>query len=163
MIPSIAARNAASVFPDPVGARISVDAPEAIAGQPSCCGRVGASKDAANQSRTGAWKLESSAGVVVTFSGYRDDAGLAEEEGDSPDEDREADEPAHEHGPEEDAVRDAERARGEAGDVEERVQRDGEHEEEQPGTDGLTDKALEADVDGVAGEKVLLNAPDRVR
>src|SRR5688572_18427893 len=71
MIPSIAARNAASVFPDPVGARISVDAPEAIAGQPSCCGRVGASKDAANQSRTGAWKLESSAGVVVTVSGYR--------------------------------------------------------------------------------------------
>src|SRR5688572_410883 len=94
----------------------------------------------------------------VLIAGHRS----AEEEGDSPDEDREADEPAHEHGPEEDAVRDAKRARGEAGDVEERVQRDGEHEEEQPCADGLTDQALQADVDGVAGEELLLNAPDRV-
>jgi hypothetical protein len=31
-------RNAVSVLPLPVGARISVDSPRAIAGQPSCCG-----------------------------------------------------------------------------------------------------------------------------
>ena len=32
-------RNAVSVLPLPVGARISVDSPRAIAGQPSVCGR----------------------------------------------------------------------------------------------------------------------------
>jgi hypothetical protein len=45
-------RNAARVFPLPVGARISVDSPRAIAGQPCACGRVGASNDEENQSRT---------------------------------------------------------------------------------------------------------------
>src|SRR6185503_17053911 len=41
-------RNAVSVLPDPVGARISVDSPRAIAGQPSICGAVGSSKTALN-------------------------------------------------------------------------------------------------------------------
>jgi len=39
-------------FPLPVGDRISVESPRAIAGQPSVCGRVGASKARANHSRT---------------------------------------------------------------------------------------------------------------
>jgi hypothetical protein len=34
--------NAVSVLPLPVGARISVDSPQEIAGQPSACGRVSA-------------------------------------------------------------------------------------------------------------------------
>ena len=38
----MAHRNAVSVLPLPVGARISVDSPRAIAGQPSVCGGVGA-------------------------------------------------------------------------------------------------------------------------
>ena len=45
-------RNAVSVFPLPVGARISVDSPRAIAGQPSCCGFVGASNALVNHART---------------------------------------------------------------------------------------------------------------
>ena len=49
---SMAQRNAASVLPLPVGARISVDSPRAMAGQPSACGGVGASNDAWNQSAT---------------------------------------------------------------------------------------------------------------
>src|SRR5258707_1067683 len=44
-------RNALSVLPLPVGARISVDSPRAIAGQPSTCGRVGASNAPENQPR----------------------------------------------------------------------------------------------------------------
>ena len=46
-------RNAVSVLPLPVGARISVDSPRAIGGQPSACGAVGSSKAAVNQARTG--------------------------------------------------------------------------------------------------------------
>src|SRR5262249_43985564 len=52
----IAHRNAVSVLPLPVGARISVDSPRAIAGHPSACGGVGASNDARNQSATAGWK-----------------------------------------------------------------------------------------------------------
>jgi len=50
-------KNAARVLPLPVGARIKVDSPRAIAGQPAICGRVGAGKTAANQSRTAGWKM----------------------------------------------------------------------------------------------------------
>src|ERR1700693_4587163 len=46
-------RKAARVFPVPVGARIKVDSPRAIAGQPCSCGLVGAAKTASNHSRTG--------------------------------------------------------------------------------------------------------------
>src|ERR1017187_4774878 len=49
-------RKAARVLPVPVGARMRVDSPRAIAGQPSCWGRVGAGKTASNQARTGGWK-----------------------------------------------------------------------------------------------------------
>src|ERR1017187_6684824 len=49
-------RKAARVLPVPVGARMRVDSPRAMAGQPSCWGRVGAGKTASNQARTGGGK-----------------------------------------------------------------------------------------------------------
>ena len=51
---SIPQRKAASVFPEPVGAQISVLAPLEIAGQPPACAGVGASNDFSNHLRTGA-------------------------------------------------------------------------------------------------------------
>src|SRR5450432_2131165 len=48
-------RKAARVLPVPVGARIKVDSPRAIAGHPRICGLVGAGKTASNHSRTAAW------------------------------------------------------------------------------------------------------------
>src|ERR1035437_6672810 len=49
-------RNAARVFPVPVGASIRVDSPRAIAGQPSRCGAVGPGNDARNQAAVMGWK-----------------------------------------------------------------------------------------------------------
>ncbi len=46
-------RKAARVLPDPVGAEISVFAPEVINGQPCAWAGVGASKEASNQRLTG--------------------------------------------------------------------------------------------------------------
>src|SRR5437667_9360944 len=51
----IAHRNAASVFPDPVGAAISVSSPEAICFQPALCGAVGLPKRPVNQRVTSGW------------------------------------------------------------------------------------------------------------
>src|SRR5947207_14003360 len=48
---SIAARNAASVFPEPVGARTRTLSPSAIAGQASSCARVGVWNVASNHAR----------------------------------------------------------------------------------------------------------------
>jgi hypothetical protein len=48
-------RNAVSVFPLPVGARMSVDSPRAIAGHPWDCGGVGASNEPRNHSATAGW------------------------------------------------------------------------------------------------------------
>ena len=45
-------RNAAKVFPEPVGAAMSVDLPLAIDAQPFCCGGVGVSKRCLNQRQT---------------------------------------------------------------------------------------------------------------
>ena len=45
-------RNAASVFPVPVGARISVFSPLAIAGHPARCGALGVPSVSVNQRRT---------------------------------------------------------------------------------------------------------------
>ena len=53
---SIPARNAASVFPEPVGASSSVERPARIGGQPFLCAAVGSAKEARNQSRTAGWK-----------------------------------------------------------------------------------------------------------
>src|SRR3954462_4934569 len=49
-------RNAASVLPVPVGAKINEESPREIAGQPRIWGRVGPVKTAKNQSRTAGWK-----------------------------------------------------------------------------------------------------------
>ncbi len=56
---SIAARNAASVLPEPVGAAISVCRPARIAGQAAACGAVGAGNARANQAATAGWKVSS--------------------------------------------------------------------------------------------------------
>ncbi len=45
-------RKAASVFPEPVGAAISVSAPRAMAGQPAACAGVGVPKRSSNQRAT---------------------------------------------------------------------------------------------------------------
>ena len=49
---SIAARNAVSVLPDPVGAQISVCSPATMCGHPSTCGGVGDGNELANHSAT---------------------------------------------------------------------------------------------------------------
>jgi hypothetical protein len=49
-------KNAVSVLPLPVGARISVDSPREIAGHPRFCGAVGSANTALNHSVTAAWK-----------------------------------------------------------------------------------------------------------
>lgn len=46
-------RNAVRVLPDPVGARISVCSPAAMAGHPSSWAWVGAGNEEENQARTG--------------------------------------------------------------------------------------------------------------
>ncbi len=48
-------RNAASVFPLPVGARSRVESPRWMAGQAPDCAGVGPAKEPANQSRTAGW------------------------------------------------------------------------------------------------------------
>src|ERR671931_614236 len=58
---SIPYRKAASVFPEPVGAWISVCSPEAIAGQPSSCAGVGPAKAPSNQARVRGLKTSSAA------------------------------------------------------------------------------------------------------
>ena len=63
---SIAARKAASVFPEPVGARRSVERPAEIAGHPFTCAGVGAAKDASNQRRTAGRNASSGSGRRVT-------------------------------------------------------------------------------------------------
>ena len=64
---SIAARNAASVLPEPVGARRSVESPARIGGQPFACARVGAANDPENQRRTGSRKAASGSETTPAF------------------------------------------------------------------------------------------------
>src|SRR3954471_644453 len=64
---SIPHRKAASVLPDPVGAQISVCAPDAMRGQLSAWAGVGAANESSNQPRTGAEK-GSSADSPVDFA-----------------------------------------------------------------------------------------------
>lgn len=64
----IAHRKAVSVFPLPVGARISVDSRRAIDGHPSVCGGVGASKEARNQSAAAGWKSSNTPARLATFT-----------------------------------------------------------------------------------------------
>ena len=67
MTRSIAQRNAVSVLPLPVGARMSVESPRAIAGQPCCCGGVGDSNDERNQSATAGLKRSNTTLRFATF------------------------------------------------------------------------------------------------
>ena len=60
---SIAHRNAASVLPEPVGARISVWSPRAIDAQPSRWAGVGSSNVASNHARTAGEKTSSVTGT----------------------------------------------------------------------------------------------------
>jgi hypothetical protein len=60
------ARNAASVFPDPVGAQINALRPDAIAGQPPACAGVGAANEDSNHARTGV-ENDASASSPVAF------------------------------------------------------------------------------------------------
>src|SRR5579884_3788234 len=57
----MAARKAARVLPEPVGAAISTCRPACIAGHASACAAVGAAKRDANQSATAGWKPASAA------------------------------------------------------------------------------------------------------
>jgi hypothetical protein len=57
-----------------VGARMRVDSPRAMAGHPSCWGRVGAGKTASNQARTAGWKRVS--GDLVGMVHHMVNAGL---------------------------------------------------------------------------------------
>src|SRR5437764_1340959 len=52
---SSSAKKAASVLPEPVGAAISVCAPDCIAGQPRCCGSVGDPNFCSNQREMTGW------------------------------------------------------------------------------------------------------------
>src|SRR4029453_16706425 len=58
-------RNAASVLPDPVGARVSVWSPPAMAGQPWDWAGVGAGKLVSNQARTAGENREASTRVTL--------------------------------------------------------------------------------------------------
>jgi hypothetical protein len=52
----MAERNAARVFPEPVGARMSVDSPRTIAGHPRAWARVGFPNVARKYARVGSAK-----------------------------------------------------------------------------------------------------------
>jgi hypothetical protein len=56
---SIPQRNAVSVLPEPVGARIRVWSPAAMAGQPRAWASVGAGNEVENHSLTGGLKESS--------------------------------------------------------------------------------------------------------
>ena len=63
---SIAARKAASVLPEPVGARRSVERPSTMGGQPFAWAAVGAANEASNQRRTAGRNAASGSGRLVT-------------------------------------------------------------------------------------------------
>src|SRR6185437_698686 len=70
---SMHARNAESVFPEPVGAEISVERPARIWGQPSSCGSVGVPNLWTNHSCTTGWAQASEVGI----SAVKFDIGVA--------------------------------------------------------------------------------------
>src|SRR5437016_5962620 len=72
---SIAARNAASVFPDPVGARTRALSPAAIAGHASSCARVGAANVASNHARVAGLKVASGSLPTTRMPGVRERKG----------------------------------------------------------------------------------------
>src|SRR6267143_4182943 len=72
---SIAARNAASVLPEPVGARTRTLSPLAIAGQASSCARVGVWNVASNHARVAGLNVAS--GSLPTLRCYERGTGSA--------------------------------------------------------------------------------------
>ena len=64
---SIAARNAASVLPEPVGAAIRACCPERMASHALTCTLVGAGKALRNQPATAGWKMERGSGDIGPF------------------------------------------------------------------------------------------------
>ena len=66
---SMAQRNAAKVLPEPVGARIRLWWPSAMAGQPCACAGVASGKEVSNQART-AGENGSSGSGSATPEGY---------------------------------------------------------------------------------------------
>src|SRR5271156_4719564 len=62
---SIAARNAAKVLPDPVGAATSTLRPDWIAGHAWACAGVGASKVRVNHEATAGWKESRTSGIEL--------------------------------------------------------------------------------------------------
>ena len=64
--PSMAWRKAASVLPDPVGAWMSVWAPEAIAGHPSSWAWVGPANEASNQAFVAGENIDGAYRLAVT-------------------------------------------------------------------------------------------------
>ena len=63
----MAQRNAARVLPDPVGARIRVWSPAAIAGQPLAWASVGAPNVVSNHSRTAGEKGPSASATSARY------------------------------------------------------------------------------------------------
>src|SRR5689334_18546025 len=79
---SIAARNAASVLPEPVGAATSACRPALMAGHASSCAGVGAAKADANQARIAGWKSSSAPleSLLLTRQQYRQSPARAQSE-----------------------------------------------------------------------------------
>src|ERR1700726_2065995 len=65
---SMATRNAASVFPEPVGAEMRVGSPATMEGQPPSCGSVGVPNLATNHSCTMGWAQAREAGMAMAGS-----------------------------------------------------------------------------------------------
>ena len=65
----MADRNAANVFPEPVGATTRVCSPFPIASQAPACAAVGAAKAAVNQSRSNGWNRSSEAAGAAPSPG----------------------------------------------------------------------------------------------
>src|SRR5208337_2679239 len=75
--PSMQARNAARVFPEPVGAEMRVVWPARMCGQPCSCGSVGVPKRETNHSCTNGWAQAREGGtaegmgvIVAGFDGF---------------------------------------------------------------------------------------------
>src|SRR5512145_2902651 len=64
-------RKAVRVLPLPVGERIRVDSPRAMAGQPRLWGGVGVANEARNHSATAGWKSSSTSVRFATIPSYR--------------------------------------------------------------------------------------------
>ena len=69
----MAARNAASVLPEPVGAASSTSRPAAMAGHACACAGVGAGKAPLNQAQTTGWNVEIACmrGFHMGIAGFR--------------------------------------------------------------------------------------------